>query len=321
MPTVTDVDGVLDHLPEGPMTAQQQRLAEALTKAAEARDASASGDLGLDDVGKSGKDMPKGRGRGKGKETPASGVRSTKPSPVIRAANGGMPKTILPSGMTIEAAAQLSRETMMEGRVSTTRSRISNQNGSSAQSSGNNGSGSSTGNADLPKTKTSHKESEQMRRDSLKAGFDDLRLLLPPIIIDPDSDEPLLPGSAPPRGPQRNLNLPPGSEDHPNRSVSKLALLKCSNEFIGRLNRRIERRDAEIQRLREEVRWLRAHAGVGPGVSMEAEGSEMTWVDLEGDLDEIEKEEINAKTRVSGVGASLFESPIVSGTIAEMETK
>ena len=134
--------------------------------------------------------------------------------------------------------------------------------------------------------KTSHKAAEQKRRDSLKAGFDDLRLLLPPIIIDPDSDEPLLPGSAPPRGPQRNSNLPPGSEDHPNRGVSKLALLRCGNEFIGRLNKRVERRDQEIEALRDEIVWLRESMG---GITLDA-GRE--WVDLEKDLDECERDEV-----------------------------
>jgi len=155
----------------------------------------------------------------------------------------------------------------------------------------------------LPEKKSSHKVAEQKRRDSLKAGFDDLRLLLPPIIIDPDSDEPLLPGSAPPRGPQRNL--PPGSQDHPNRGVSKLALLRCSNEYIARLHKRIDRRDNELAALREEIQWLRERAGVGPG------DEEREWVDLDKDLDEIERDVpnlgVSATLKINGVGANMLD--------------
>lgn len=205
---------------------------------------------------------------------------------------------------------------MMEGRGSTTRSRTSNNQGSPSCSfndqSNSVATASSSTATDLPKTKTSHKAAEQKRRDSLKAGYDDLRFLLPPIIIDPDSDSPLLPGSAPPRGPQRNLNLPPGSEDHPNRSVSKLALLTCSIEFIGRLNRRVERRDGEMRRLRDEIRWLRERAGVRPEDEDDGEG-ERAWVDLEMDIDEVEREDSGSKARVSGVGFALLDSPVVSG--------
>jgi len=174
-------------------------------------------------------------------------------------------------------------------------------------------------------TKTSHKAAEQKRRDSLKAGFDELRMLLPPITNDPDPDEPALPGSAPPRGPQRNQNLPPGSEDHPNRGVSKLALLRSSNEFIGRLIKRIERRDGEIDKLRDEVRFLRQRLGVdenlGSTVTQSEESiteivpmtalastsllseqdMERVWVDLARDLDEVEKEieEIKSSKRLA----------------------
>lgn len=69
--------------------------------------------------------------------------------------------------------------------------------------------------------KTSHKDAEQKRRDSLKTSFDDLRLLLPPIPLPSEEScaEPLLPGAMPPRGPPR-----PGGG--PNTSVSKLQLLR-----------------------------------------------------------------------------------------------
>lgn len=100
--------------------------------------------------------------------------------------------------------------------------------------------------------KTSHKDAEQKRRDSLKTSFDDLRLLLPPIPL-PSEDaglEPLLPGAMPPRGPPR-----PGGG--PNTSVSKLQLLRYGNDYIRLLKGRVERRDFEIEKLRAEIRRLR----------------------------------------------------------------
>ncbi|KAK0192527.1 hypothetical protein F5146DRAFT_1190745 [Armillaria mellea] len=66
--------------------------------------------------------------------------------------------------------------------------------------------------------KTTHKAAEQMRRDSLKTTFDDLRGLLPPILLPSDDkyplDEPVVPGALPPRGPPKTgLGLPQrGSE-------------------------------------------------------------------------------------------------------------
>jgi len=100
--------------------------------------------------------------------------------------------------------------------------------------------------------KTSHKDAEQKRRDSLKTSFDDLRLLLPPIPLSSDegNPEPLLPGAMPPRGPPR-----PGGG--PNTSVSKLQLLRYGNDYIRVLKGRVERRDVEIEKLRAEVRRLR----------------------------------------------------------------
>lgn len=289
-------------LPIGPMTVSQQMLAEA---------------LGAEEV------VKKGRGG-------RAGTKSSKPSPAMKA-TPGTPKTILPigtldfvlyradsgltgliTGMSAEAASQLSQKAMLEGRAPTTRpARASNS------SKAPNPPPAAEPADEPPKTKTSHRAAEQKRRDSLKAGFDELRLLLPPIIVDPDSDEALLPGSAPPRGPQRNVNFPPGSEDHPNRGVSKLALLRCSNEFIARLNKRVERRDVEMQRLRDEVKWLRDKFGVGPGIPGD---DEIEWVDLEMDIDEVERDDGpstatggGGKARVTGVGVALLASPAVTG--------
>jgi hypothetical protein len=133
-----------------------------------------------------------------------------------------------------------------------------------------------------PKVKSTHKDAEQKRRDSLKTSFDELRLLLPAIPLSAtsttgplaglglggdDSDDPPLPGAMPPRGPPR------GEGDGPNKGVSKLVLLRCGNEFIRDLVGRVGRRDEEIGRLREELKRLRNMVGI---VEME---------DLERDLE------------------------------------
>ncbi|PVF93668.1 hypothetical protein CPB86DRAFT_714915 [Serendipita vermifera] len=115
------------------------------------------------------------------------------------------------------------------------------------------------------KVKSTHKDAEQKRRDSLKFSFDELRVLLPAIplsssstgplagmgLTGDDSDEAPLPGAMPPRGPPR------GEGDGPNKGVSKLVLLRCGNEFIRDLVGRVSRRDIEISKLRNEVRDLR----------------------------------------------------------------
>ncbi|TCD70699.1 hypothetical protein EIP91_002075 [Steccherinum ochraceum] len=126
--------------------------------------------------------------------------------------------------------------------------------------------------------KTSHKAAEQKRRDSLKTSFDELRLLLPPIPLPSDEgypDEPVLPGAMPPRGP------PKGNADGPNRGVSKLQLLRCGNDYIRVLKARVDRRDSEIDLLRNEVARLRLASG-DSGV----EGAEP--IDLEKDMDAVE---------------------------------
>lgn len=115
--------------------------------------------------------------------------------------------------------------------------------------------------------KTSHKAAEQKRRDSLKAGFDELRLLLPPInteALDPESGEPI-PGSSAPRLLPKSSLVP---DDNPNRGVSKVALLKFGNEYIERLHEKVDKRDEYIDRLRSEVARLRL------GSSEEVRGAE-----------------------------------------------
>lgn len=135
--------------------------------------------------------------------------------------------------------------------------------------------------------KTSHKDAEQKRRDSLKTSFDDLRLLLPPIPLPSEegNPEPLLPGAMPPRGPPR-----PGGG--PNTSVSKLQLLRCGNDYIRVLKGRVERRDVEIENLRSEIRRLRL---------LVPEGVDDGNVDLDLDLDAFEKEGISMSNSISDI--------------------
>jgi hypothetical protein len=149
----------------------------------------------------------------------------------------------------------------------------------------------------VPPRKNTHKDAEQRRRDSLKHSFDELRALLPPIPLSAgsDPDDPPLPGAMPPRGP------PKGDGDGPNRGVSKLALLRCGNEFIVDLRGCMERRDEEIGRLRNELRKLRAMMegmGLDPtaGVSGEDGAVDLEW-DLIGE-DERFREERRRMRRV-----------------------
>jgi hypothetical protein len=124
--------------------------------------------------------------------------------------------------------------------------------------------------------KSSHKAAEQKRRDSLKTTFDELRTLLPPIPLPNEDcypDEPILPGAMPPRGPPR------GNADGPNRSISKLQLLRCGNDYIRLLQDKIASRDNEIALLRSEIRRLRGFMSE----DMWREGAEE--IDLNRDVD------------------------------------
>jgi hypothetical protein len=128
--------------------------------------------------------------------------------------------------------------------------------------------------------RTSHKAAEQKRRDSLKYCFDELRCMLPPITLDEDA-----PGGS-------SLGPDGRTEDEEaegfdradvmdaefsrtaNRAISKVALLRHSNEWIVRLRNRLARRDEALARARAEVDSLRTLllangiGGVGVGVPM-----------------------------------------------------
>lgn len=146
--------------------------------------------------------------------------------------------------------------------------------------------------------KTTHKDAEQKRRDSMKNKFDELRSLLPIIPLPSDENYPhsssssskpaLLPGALPPRGP------PKAGQEGPNKAVSRLQLLVCGNEFIRTLKGRVERRDEEVGRLRREVERLRGLGlelgivgggmGEGEGVAMYGDENGEEW-ELWRDLD------------------------------------
>ncbi|BGP39907.1 hypothetical protein JCM10450v2_003883 [Rhodotorula kratochvilovae] len=132
--------------------------------------------------------------------------------------------------------------------------------------------------------KSSHKVAEQKRRDSLKLCFDELRKLLPPIL--PYTDElDRRPGDGNVGG-QRHGELDP---NNPNRGVSKVALLRRSNEYLEILRERIDRRDRAISALRDQMGVLREQLGI-PELGEDEE--EVPGFDL--DLDNLDKEEKQA---------------------------
>lgn len=83
-------------------------------------------------------------------------------------------------------------------------------------------------------------------------------------------------------------------DDNPNRGVSKVALLKFSNEYIVRLHDKVEKRDAYIDKLRDEVRRLR---GLGDPDAADDEvrgddGEDLLEMDmLEGEEDDLGSDE------------------------------
>ncbi|PWN28133.1 hypothetical protein BDZ90DRAFT_259957 [Jaminaea rosea] len=125
--------------------------------------------------------------------------------------------------------------------------------------------------------RTSHKAAEQKRRDSLKYCFDELRGMLPPITLDEDA-----PGGSylgpdgltedeDAEGFDRADVMDPEFSKTANRAISKVALLRHSNEWIVRLRGRLARRDAALGAARCEVEQLRtllmAH-GIMPPAGM-----------------------------------------------------
>ncbi|GAA5982004.1 hypothetical protein JCM10908_004700 [Rhodotorula pacifica] len=132
--------------------------------------------------------------------------------------------------------------------------------------------------------RSSHKVAEQKRRDSLKLCFDELRRILPPILPYTDEQD-RRPGDGNVGG-QRHGEIDP---DNPNKGVSKVALLRRSNEYLGILRERIDRRDRAISSLRSQITQLREHFGME---ELGEDDDEVPGLDL--DLDNIDKEEKQA---------------------------
>ncbi|KAF8680113.1 Helix-loop-helix DNA-binding domain [Rhizoctonia solani] len=192
------------------------------------------------------------------------------------------------SGLTAEAIAHLSTKSNYQNTLEGRAVALGINPSSSNSSYGPDG------------RKTSHKAAEQKRRDSLKAGFDDLRLLLPPITLSACAE--LDPGAAPPRGPPRNV---PGGEDNPNRAVSKLALLRFSNEWIVKLGRRVERRDSAIEELKKEIQMLREK--LGPNADLPP------GCDLDANIDAIEEDnEENKSARMASRPTEKLKSQVAA---------
>ncbi|WAQ82368.1 hypothetical protein PtA15_2A685 [Puccinia triticina] len=97
--------------------------------------------------------------------------------------------------------------------------------------------------------RSSHKVAEQRRRDSLKMCFEDLRHILPPIQWNEKEEgqaQEKRPGEGNVGG-QRSMNA--FDPSNPNKGMSKVALLRRSNEYILRLKERLKRRDGAIEML------------------------------------------------------------------------
>lgn len=126
----------------------------------------------------------------------------------------------------------------------------------------------SSGGGGLESRRTSHKAAEQKRRDSLKFCFDELRGMLPAITLDDD-----VPGGSM-LGPDGYIEDQDAegfgleevgdaeSARIANRAISKVALLRHSNEYLIRLKHRMGRRDRDLALCRREIMELRSRLGL-----------------------------------------------------------
>ena len=116
----------------------------------------------------------------------------------------------------------------------------------------------------LESRRTSHKAAEQKRRDSLKFCFDELRGLLPAITLDEDAPGGSLlgPDGATDDQEAEQFNIAdvgdPEMARSANKAISKVALLRHSNEYLVRLKKRLERRDAALEECRRRLAELEA---------------------------------------------------------------
>ncbi|KAG0140854.1 hypothetical protein CROQUDRAFT_664615 [Cronartium quercuum f. sp. fusiforme G11] len=99
--------------------------------------------------------------------------------------------------------------------------------------------------------RSSHKVAEQRRRDSLKTCFDDLRRILPPIHWTDDTETERRPGEGNVGGQRSGASFDPAQ---PNKGISKVALLRRSNEYIATLQERLARRDEVIGIMVQQIR-------------------------------------------------------------------
>lgn len=160
----------------------------------------------------------------------------------------------------------------------------------------------------LESRRTSHKAAEQKRRDSLKFCFDELRGLLPAIALDEDAPNGSL---LSPDGALEDVRaerfsmsevLDADEARAANKAISKVALLRHSNEYLIRLKGRLDRRDQALVACRREIADLRRQLGLEPSEdpSVTGAGPPLSWNDDEDfDEDAFKKFYDNAKADAS----------------------
>ncbi|CDS01665.1 hypothetical protein [Sporisorium scitamineum] len=139
----------------------------------------------------------------------------------------------------------------------------------------------------LESRRTSHKAAEQKRRDSLKFCFDELRGLLPAITLDEDAPNGSLLGADGAEEDREAEHFEPGDVGDPemarsaNKAISKVALLRHSNEYLVRMKKRLERRDQALVVCRKQVHELRQKLGLPPSddPSVTGRGAPLGWTD------------------------------------------
>lgn len=102
--------------------------------------------------------------------------------------------------------------------------------------------------------RSSHKIAEQKRRDALRNCLEDMRRILPPIHTSEEEEAERRPGEGHIGG-QRGTTFDP---ENPNKGISKVALLRRSNEYMLTLHERIKRRDGAIELLADAMTKVRS---------------------------------------------------------------
>ncbi|KAN0061761.1 hypothetical protein ACQY0O_005754 [Thecaphora frezii] len=135
----------------------------------------------------------------------------------------------------------------------------------------------------LESRRTSHKAAEQKRRDSLKFCFDELRGLMPAITLDEDAPGGSLLG---PDGRSEDQTAErfnvadvgdPEMAHSANKAISKVALLRHSNEYLVRLKKRLARRDEALEVCRKEIAELRHQLGLPAPEDPVLTGKGVAW--------------------------------------------